>query len=254
VACLYLAAAQVAVAQQDTSRPARTELAVAAGFARADQFDATASPLRFDGQGFDLSAHYDRTSARYAFTASFNAGRRDLSSATAVADIGESVTGGEFRVALRRLVRQSPDGNGLSVGADVTTMLDVTAHQYDDPAHSLLHFVLGSVTAGPAAAWSQSIAGGTGVIRFGVPLVGLVDHPYSRTRNASAPFEARFATVSSMHGATADISYSPASNRRFGIEYAYHLSTFSYADVQPIRSMSQTFSIGAVMRFGSNAR
>jgi hypothetical protein len=252
-ACLCLAAFQVALAQQDPTRPVRSEFAVALGLAHADQFDATASPLRFDGQGLDVSAHYERTSAHYAFSVSLNGDRRDLSSATTVADIAERVTGGDFRLGLRRLVTQSADGTGLSIGADVTANVGVTEHQYDDPAHSILNFVIGSVTVGPAIAWTQAIAGGTGRVRLSVPLAGFVDHPYSRTRNDTAPFDPRFVNVSSMRGTSADISYSPASNRRFGIEYAYRLDTFAYSDVQPLRSLSQTVSIGAVMRFGGKA-
>jgi hypothetical protein len=251
-ACLALSPFQAARAQQqDAPRAVRSEFSIAAGLAQANQFDATASPLRFDGRGFDVSAHYARASARYAFSASLDAGQRNLTSATSNSDIAERVGAGQFRLGVQRFVTQSESGTGLSLGAEVTTMLDITAHQYDDPTHSLAHFFIGSVTVGPAMTWSQSIAGGTARVRLAVPVAGFIDHPYSRTRDTNAPFDARFANVSSMRGASVGISYLPASNRRFGIEYAYRFDTFSYADVQPVRSLSQTFSIGAVMRFGS---
>lgn len=253
-ACLSVAAFHIAFAQTDSLRAPHNDLVLSLGATQIEQLDATASPLRFGGQGYDATARYTRSSGLYTLSASLDGGPSRLSPLASPTHITERVTAGELRIAIRRSLAESTPAARLSVGADVATMLSVTTHHYDDPTASVSDFVIGSITIGPSVAWRQSIGAGTGTIQFGVPLVGFVDHPYSDTRTATTLIDARFATASTIRGVSASVSYAPALSRRVGVEYAYRLRTLQYADVQPLRSVSQAISVGLVTRLGQNSR
>ena len=50
------------------------------------------------------------------------------------------------------------------------------------------------------------------------------------------------------------ISYLPPNRDRVGLTYTYRFSVMRYSDLQPVRSASQSLSVGAVVRFGATRR
>lgn len=253
-ACLCVVAAQLAAAQVDTARSLRTELAVAVGFAHTDRLDATASPVRFGGQGYDVVAHYRRTRGNLVVASSIDFGTRDLVPPARSDGPDERLTSGNVHVSVLRQLGDRASGassrSGIAVGVNVAATIDVTAHHYADPNASVSDFLIGAVTLGPAVSWERRVAGGTALVHVTAPLVGFVDHPYSDTRAAEARVNARFVTVREFRGLAGAIVYTPAVRRRVGIEYAYRFRLLGYADLQPIHSASQALSVGVVTRFG----
>ncbi len=247
MACIC-ATAQIAFAQVDPA-PSRSEIAVAVGVAQTNQFDATASPLQFGGHGLDFRSRYARTAGRWAFTAGFDGGLRSLTPDRSLTLGDERITQGEFRLDLQRALGASRTP-AFSVGLALSTDVGVTAHHYDDPGQSVSNFVMGAITLGPSVGWRHAIGGGLARVNLSVPLVGIVDHPYTDVRAATSNFDMHVVNASTLRGLSADLSYSPAALRRFGIEYGYRLRLLNYADVQPLRSMSQSLTIGVVRRFG----
>src|SRR5256885_1844867 len=85
-----------------------------------------------------------------------------------------------------------------------------------------------------------AIGGGLASFDMSVPAIGWVDHPYSDARTTRSRIDARFATASTLRGMDGAVTYSPAALQRFGLEYSYRVRVFHYADVQPLRSVTQS--------------
>jgi hypothetical protein len=253
-ACLCIAAAHIAAAQSDTARALRSELGVAIGVAHTERLDATASPLRFGGQGVDVVAHYRRTRGALSIIATLDGGTRDLAPHAPHEGTGERVTSGDLHVGVLRRLGDQANGStprpGISIGVDLAASVDVTAHHYADPNASISNFLIGAMTLGPAASWERPVAGGTAFAQVTAPIVGFVDHPYSDTRATEPRVNARLVTVQKFRGLTGAIVYAPAAQRRVGVEYAYRFRFLGYADLQPVHSASQALSVGIVTRFG----
>ncbi|MEP6495119.1 MAG: hypothetical protein ABJF01_20700 [bacterium] len=240
-------AARIAPAQVDTAHSVRSELSLAVGVAHTDRLDATASPIRFGGQGVDLAAHYRRARGAMVVTASIDGGTRNLAPRASSGSAGEQLTSGSAHVAALHRLGGTP--TGFAIGVDANASIDVTAHRYADANASISDFLIGTFSLGPALWWDHRIAGGIAHAEVSAPLVGLVDHPYSDIRVAR--ISVRPVTAQNLHGFTGAIIYAPAAHRRVGIEYAYRFRVFGYSDVQPVRSASHALSVGVVTRFGA---
>ncbi len=251
---LLLAAFHAASAQIDTSRSPRHDFAISAGIARTDQLDATASPLAFGGQGSELLARYARRSDRTLFSIAAGGGMRGLSSTRTAVGAGERLTAGDIAIGLERVVARTPGVSSFSLGAELSGAVNWTAHRYQDPTQAVSNFIIGTVTLGPAATMQRAFGGGVARIGVSVPLVGVVDHPYSDSRGSNAAIQPRFATASSLRGGTLTLAYAPAATRRIGLEYAYRIRVLDYADLQPMRTASQSLLVGIVTRFGGAGR
>jgi hypothetical protein len=252
-ACLCVVAAQFAAAQVDPARFLRSEFGVAVGIAHTERLDATASPVRFGGQGFDVVTHYRRARGTVLIAASIDFGMRDLVPQAPSEGTGERLTSGDVHVSALRLLGDhaaAASRSGIAVGIDMAATIDVTAHHYADPNASISDFLIGALTLGPAVSWERHVAGGTALVHLTAPIVGFVDHPYSDTRAAEARVNARFVTVREFRGLAGAIVYAPSVRRRVGIEYAYRFRLLGYADLQPVHSASQALSVGVVTRFG----
>ncbi|HTE45969.1 MAG TPA: hypothetical protein VK636_12035 [Gemmatimonadaceae bacterium] len=250
-ACLCAAAAQSLPAQLDTAHSRHSDLSVALGVAHTERLDATASPIRFGGQGVDFGAHYRRARGATLLLASLDGGTRDLvPHASTNGTAGEQLTSGVLHVAaLRRLGAQAA-GSGFAVGVDASASIDVTAHRYADANKSVSNFLIGALSLGPAVWWNHHLAGGGAHLELSAPLIALVDHPYSDTRIESR-VNVRPVTARDFRGFTGAVVYTPAERRRIGVEYAYRFRVFGYSDIQPVHSASQALSVGIVTRFGS---
>ncbi|MEP7348157.1 MAG: hypothetical protein ABI877_23020, partial [Gemmatimonadaceae bacterium] len=204
--CLSVPAAYPVSAQVDTSRSARNELAVTLGAALTQQRDVTASPLRFDGKGYQLAARYERVAGRLSLAATFDVGSRHLTSAATSSGVQE-LTEGEVRVAVRRTLRSMQVSSGLAAGVDVARSISITSHHYDDPTERISDFFIRAVTLGPAVSWRRGIVGGSAQAQLSVPFLGFVDHPYSDARIAQARSDARFTTLSKLRGVAAAMTF-----------------------------------------------
>ena len=90
--------------------------------------------------------------------------------------------------------------------------------------------------------------------RLSTPVIGLVDHPYSDLKVPNAADDFRAASIGSLRGLTGTVSYAPIDSRRFGLMWTDRVALVRYDDVQPVRAVSQTLTVGLVTRLGSIVR
>ena len=204
------------------------------------------------GTGYQITTRYGRTAGRTLLSITFDHGRRRLTPGP-VSSAVESLTEDELRLSFRRAAFTRQPATGLALGVDATTSMGTTLHHYADPTQSVSDFAIGALTLGPSASWGQRVARGSLSTQFSIPLIGLVNHPYSDSRNVSSRVNPRFATFARLRGAAAGISYATDLSNKIGFEYAYRLRVLRYADVQPMRTLSQMFSVGLVTRLGARA-
>jgi hypothetical protein len=243
-----------ASAQRDSART-ESRLVVSGGINQNDRIDLTASPLKYDGRGFDLAVDYDRCIGSYALAASVEGGTVDLSSLSGPPVSTERLTEGDVELAIERAIGSTRSATrrfavGLALDADVA----VTATGYADPDTTVSNYLLALGSLGPSVAWALPLLGGTAAMRLTTPVIALVDHPYSDIKDQNAGADFRLVSLSSFRGLSGTISYAPVQGQRFGLTSAYRLDLFRYDDVQPVRAVSQRLTIGLVTRFGAPAR
>jgi hypothetical protein len=139
---------------------------------------------------------------------------------------------------------------GLSLGADIRGTLVLTRHRYADPQNSRATFLVALATIGPAVAYHHDIAGGVAAIRAGVPVAGLVSHPYSGLKSDRRAVEFDATSLASLRAAAIGASYSAFVARATSVRYEYELRFMRYDDIQPVRSASQSLRVGLEHRFG----
>jgi hypothetical protein len=250
-ACLVFLAAQFASAQVDTLRPRRHELMLVAGVSDGQRLDATASPLQFGGLGSSAVVAYTSTYDRTAVGASIDGAQRHLSVINGAATASELLSETNAQATWTRRWESPARRGAFSVGADLTASLAVTHHTYTDPAKTASDFALGLVTLGPIVGWSQSIGRGAAQVDVATPLVGVIDHPYSDIRiNDGSVRTVRVANVATIHGLSGALTYAVAARDRLSVLCTYRVRLLHVADVQPLRSVSQTFGVGIVTRWG----
>ncbi len=254
-ACLCATALLRLQAQGGSQASPKSELAVFAGIGESAQLNATASPLAFHGRGPDVAAEYWRTfrGGRLELSVAADGTARSVMAAETVSSTERLTTGGVHSSVLRQFAHDSSRrilGVGVEAGADVA----VTNHRYANPSQSTGDYLAAFATLGPVASWRERIGGAVAHVQLSTPLVALVDRPYSTLKRNDAPTSLRVAGVGSFRGVRGELSYAPAERRRIGIVYAYRFAVADYADVQPLRTASQSLTIGVVRRFGRLAQ
>jgi hypothetical protein len=152
---------------------------------------------------------------------------------------------------LRRIDGAAASAPGFSVGLALDGSGAFTAHDYGHAGRPISNFVLGSAAIGPAASWKQRIAGGAATIALAAPAVAVVAHSYSVINRPTMGAELRFVTPGLWRGAGGTVTYAPADDRATGLVYRYRFSLLRYDDVQPVRAVTQSVSVGFTMRFGA---
>jgi hypothetical protein len=244
-----LFAVSTAFAQRDTlSSSPRDRLSIVAGFADSQHRDASVSPLTFDGSGYSTSGSYQHFSAHSAFSVDATWDAQRFRPQNASIDANERVMQGGVRVATMRSVGDSR-GWMLSGGASAGIWGLNTVHQYSDPEGSQASFLAAFATVGPAVSVRRAIAGGSAQVQLDVPLFGFSDRSYSVAADQSV-FSLRRIGPRELGAWNGAISYAPAPLSSLGLVFAYRFSLVNYHDTQPLRTASQSFSIGLSRYFG----
>ena len=255
-ACLCVIALSTLRGQIDRAPWRSGELAIFAGIAQSEQLNATASPLTFRGRGYDAAADYRRAldGGRLVLAIAADGGVRQVATNDPAASATERVTQSTVTTTLLRRLTRDTSTRGFSAGLAMAVDFSLTAHHYTDPSRRVADFLAGFVTLGPAASWRERLGGGSALLQVTTPMAALVDHPYSDTRSGYSPTDIHLTGFRSLRGVSGALTYSPAEHRRVGVVYAYRFSLLDYADVQPLRSASQSLAIGIVTRFGGGTR
>ena len=237
---------------QSSPPPTDTRLSLSAGFAWDDRRDDTASPLRFGGRGWSAALGYDRLVMNYSTLGWLDGGEQSLTSGATQST--ERLSSGALDVMLLRHVGAPASSRRIDLGLDVRTSLAITSHRYADPSLPSTTFAFGLFALGPAASVRQEIGGGVARASVSTPAIAWVDHPYSEIRSATSRVQMRFASITRLRAVDVGFSYAGNERRRIGVTYAYRLGVLRYDDVQPVRSITQTLSIGVTARLGRGSR
>ncbi len=238
---------------------AAQELTAAAGFAESGRLDETASPLRFGGRGADFSLTYERSAARYTFVASLDGGTRSLLSLDGSNAAPDRLSEGELDLALMHAIGTALSGErsstrAFAIGAELSALASMDEHAYIDPGAVHSAYLFAALSLGPAARWEHDFAGGRIAANLAIPLLALVDHPYSDIRAQSAPVDLRLVSLSSYRGLNGGLSFTNPLTQRLGVVCAYRVGVLHFDDEQPLHTVTQSLSIGIVRRIGHDAR
>ncbi|MEO6878898.1 MAG: hypothetical protein ABI205_10480 [Gemmatimonadaceae bacterium] len=250
-ACFCVTALLRLQAQEGRDALSKSELSVFAGIGASAQLNAAASPLRFHGRGPDIATEYRRTlrSDRLELSIAASGAARSVMAAELVTAT-ERLTAGRVGASVLRQFACDSSRRVLGVGVAAGADLSLTNHQYANPSQSTGDYLAAFATLGPAASWRERVGGAEAQLQVSAPLVALVDRPYSALKRNDAPTSVRVASLGSFRGIRGELSYAPAERRRTGIVYAYRFTVAEYADVQPLRTASQSLTVGVVRRFG----
>ena len=225
------------------------------GIAESGRLDQTASPSRFAGRGVEFGVGWSRTFAPFTIAATLGGGARFLSPLEGAPSADERLTEGTLDVLLLRRVNAStPALREFRAGIAFFTGASVTEHTYPTVETLRSDYLFVSASLGPAAAWNHAIAGGTLSADIGVPLVALVDHPYTDIREQRAPVSVRFVSAESYRGVRGGVAFTSSLSRTVGIVYAYRIGLLHFDDEQPVHSVTQSLSVGLVSRLNDGRR
>ncbi len=236
------AQAQSAVSPAPSSSP--REFTVAGGLTRADRIDRVVSPSLFGGLGFDGLVRARAPLFGLDATTSLSAGMRSLSSSAAT---HENLYEGQLRFDL--LQRASEQHSIFRPVFGIGTQLDmaVTDHQYGSEAFGKKAFVYGMAAVGPIARWDAPVAGGQASLQLGVPLAGVVIHPYSAIREGHPLWEPKTVTIANMQAPQLGLSYTRPMGNGVSLFTGYRANMTRYAGELPLRGFSQSFLFGLTL-------
>jgi hypothetical protein len=233
---------------QSPACPSSTTATLAAGIGQSDRVDMTASPIQFGGRGLDINGSFERSFGSLCVVASGRGGRKTLTPRTASSSL-ERLTDGELSITALRAFRAEPSApRALAFGAELHSELAVTSHAYADPEGTVSTYRLGLVSLGPAVRWRQPLLGGTAVVQLASPVLSLVDHPYTAGTSA---LRVQAASLGSLRGLQGLVSYELPPVHGLSLRATYRASGLWFDDVRPVRSLSQTLSIGIATSLGS---
>jgi len=248
-ACLCVLAVRVSGAQSGTS-PYSTSLTLTNGISASQHVDLNASPLTFSGVGYDLGLGVRRGFGRWSFATTFDGAHRSYTThLSAGTPATETSYDGRLALSLVRELGGIP-GQGLGIGLFTDATGGVVRHHYADPSATVSDYAHGVISVGPQITWGKAIGGGLARVDVGTPLFGFVHRPYADTRNERPATTFDFATPSSLRAVNAGVSYESSERRRVGLFAAYRLRAMDLTEPQSLRSLTNTFSLGVVARFG----
>jgi len=230
--------------------PAAQSFSASIGFATSGRLDETASPLRFSGRGADFALRYERERASLRFSAALEGGTRSLTPLDDNDGSTEQLTEARLELSLLRALRGSSEfARHTAAGIQFVASSMLTDHAYASASVVRNDFVLAAASLGPTASWEHAIAGGHLTANIGIPLVALVDHPFSDVRDKPVPADFRFVSAASYRAMSGGISFSSALSSALGIVYSYRIRVMHFDDAQPVSAVTQSVSVGLVRRF-----
>jgi hypothetical protein len=245
-----LFAVSTAFAQRDTlSSSPRDRLSIVAGFADSQHRDASVSPLTFDGSGYSAVGGYEHFSAHSTTTFDFTWDAQHYRPQSADVDASERVLQGGLRAATLRSFGD-PRGWMLSAGASATLWGVGTEHRYSDPDQSRAGFFAAFAAVGPAVELRRALVGGAAQFEIDAPMFGFSDRSYSVATSDQGSFNMRRVGPRELGAVNGSISYAPAPLKTLGLVFSYRFSLLNYRDAEPLRSASQSFSVGLSRYFG----
>ncbi len=239
---------------QATPCGASRSVFAAVGIAQDDRVDASASAAQFEGRGEQYSVGGDAPFRRLCVVANIRAQAPALAATGRPLEHEHMLTDDGDLAALRR-VSGFPDRHlSIWAGAELRGLLMVTSHVYPDRQRSTARFRFGMVSLGPVLRGQFVLGRSSITARLSSPVVGLVDHSYSAIWSGDSRPDFRVTSLSTLRGATGDMSYTWAVHPDLGINTAYRASMVRYDGARPVRSLTQSMTLGASVRFPAHHR
>ncbi len=252
-ASVFLLGAWQPIYAQDQGGPIRQSLTVSAGVYQENRRDAADSPLAYSGSGPGGRIDYDWTRATRHWYVTLAAGKSTLAPTTSLQqDVPSQEAFSAYTIAAGtdwRLRGISPRVGTLSVGVEFATNVTIAQHLYSGQDLSEQSFDMGTITLAPTVRWTKRFGFGDFGASLSVPLLAWVDHPYADVRFATQFSEIHFASLAQYRQASGALTYAFRPESKYGAIAAYRLSVFDLSDIEPVRRVSQSFSIGVVRRF-----
>ncbi len=238
---------------QDPSGPARQSLTISAGIYQENRRDAADSPLAYSGNGPGGRIDYDWSRAARHWHFALSGSNSNLAPATSVQqDVPSTEAFRAFALEAGtdwRLSGVSPRVGIVAVGVEFASTVTIAQHLYSGQDLSEQSFDMATVTLAPTVSFAKRIGPGEFGATLAVPLLAWVDHPYADVRFATQFSEIHFASLAQYRQATGALTYTLHPQGKYGAVAAYRLNVFDLSDVEPVRRVSQSFSIGIVRRF-----
>jgi hypothetical protein len=251
-ALLFAWGAARAQAAGDSSRQALT---VSLGLVHEDRRDAADSPLAYGGSGPGARVGYEWARAGRTGYVALTGGGATLTPLSPVPrpDIplqeAFSVYSAEGGMAWR-IARRAGARDAFTLGVEAAATVTLARHTYPGQELNQQNFDLGVLTLAPRGRWTRRAGAGEITASLAVPLLAWVDHPYADVRFAQQLANVHYAPLSQFHQANGDLSYAFRPGSRVGITATYRIDVVELDDVEPVRRVSQSLSIGVVRRFG----
>ncbi len=138
----------------------------------------------------------------------------------------------------------------FALGVEFGAVFTLARHLYAGQELGQQDFDLGVITLAPTARWTRRMGRGEVGASLALPLLAWVDQPYGDVRFSQQFANIHFAPLSQFHQANGELSYTFRPESRLGVTAAYRLDIVELDDLQPVRRVSQSISIGIVRRFG----
>ncbi len=232
-----------------TAAPSSKSLSITGAYTKADRLDAVASPRPFDGSGVSGGLSYRATSPRWMFQTSLDGATANYLPNSGAATATERAYSGSLGAGLTRWITSQPN-RSFGVGVSLNSWAEVLEHQYADPNQTTASFMTGFATLGPSATFRQLIGGGEASISASVPLVGVVHQPYADLRQEHGPITFNAAGPAQLRGFDVGLRYETSVNSRMGLVVEHRLRNFDYTGGWNTNSLTNTTSLGVVIRLG----
>jgi hypothetical protein len=238
---------------QDQSGPISRALTISAGIYQENRRDAADSPLAYSGNGPGGRIDYDWTRGSRRWHFALSGSTSNLAPSTSLQqDVPSTEAFHSFGVEVGtdwRLNHVASRIGSLAVGVEFASNVTIAQHLYAGQDLSEQSFDLATITLAPTVRWTKRAGPGEFRASLAVPLLAWVDHPYGDVRFATQFSEVHFVSPAQYRQATGGLTYAFHPERRYGATAAYRLSVFDLSDVEPVRRVSQSLTIGFVWRF-----
>ena len=217
--------------------------------------DETASPFRFSGRGVGATLDAVRVTPGWLTGGSVAAYSATL--ATSATQSHEQFASAEFSLhAMRTVAGGSAAGEGehgsfrVHAGLEFRTSVDATNYNFSlsNVPNATYRFV--TVSAGPMLHVSKLLSWGEMSVQLRAPVASYVDHPYSEVKSAYSDVHFAFASPSKLRSATATVAYVTHNPQRVRFRVTATAGALTYTDAQPVRAVSNSVSVGLVLRTG----
>jgi len=236
--------------------PTQRALTISLGVAQETRRDDTDSPLAYSGAGPAGQIAFDWTRAARHGYVSLSASEATITPrvSPAEADVPpeEAFNSYAFEAGMDwRFRGGSARAGEFALGAEFGATFTLARHMYAGQDLSQQNFDLGVATLGPVARWTRRVGAGDFTASLGVPLIAFVDHPYADVRYATQLMNIHFVPLSQFHQANAGLSYAFRPESRIGVTATYRVGIMELDDLEPVRRVAQSLSVGVVKRFGA---